>query len=298
MYFLKKALCWVRARGGHARVVPEVRGYQIVYNEITRAQLDPEFEPLENGNAERPDWFEYWPIRQFFEREDIDDSAMYGFVSPRFRLKTGFTGVEVVSFIESAPDADVVLFSPFPEHGACFLNVFEHQQVFDPVFLEVCQRFFHGLGDETNVSQMVHHAENLVFSNFFFAKAHFWRMWLDVCERLVQASEVGDLSDSLCESLMYSTADGVTKLTQRKVFLMERIASYLLVRPNSLRVINYPIRKMPLSPQTSHLSEVFYEMDRLKFMFAQTGDAALLSRFRALQREVVPILIPGVTISA
>lgn len=296
--FVKRILGWTRVGRGSAPVLPEVRGYQIVYNEVTRSQVDPEFEPLANDNAVRADWFEYWPIRQFFAKEQIDESAMYGFFSPKFRLKTGLSGAEMVAFVESAPDADVVLFSPFPEHGACFLNVFEQQQVFESGFLDVCQRFFRSLGDETEVTQMVHHAQSVVFSNFFFAKPHFWRMWLEVCERLFQASEAGYLREGLCEGFLYEAADGVIKPAQRKVFLMERIASYLLGRPNKLRVVSYPIRRMPLFPHSRHLADVFYEMDLLKCVFAQTGDAALLSRFRALQREVLPVVIPGVSMSA
>lgn len=296
MRVLKRILRWGQSTGRSITyALPEVHGYQIVYSDATRSQVDPEFMPLANDDAIRPDWFEYWPIRQFFENEELDESAMYGFLSPKFRLKTGLSGAEVVAFIESAPDADVVLFSPFPEHGACFLNVFEQQQLFEPGFLNVCQRFFCSLGDETEVSQMVHHSQSVVFSNFFFAKPHFWRMWLEVCERLVQASETGDLRESLCEGFLYEAADGVTKPAQRKVFLMERITSYLLGRPNTLRVVSYPIRRMPLFPHSRHLSGVFYEMDHLKCMFAQTGDAALLSRFRALQREVLPVVIPGVS---
>lgn len=294
--FLKRLLSLGQQKG--ERFLPDIRGYQICYDEATRAQLDPEFEPLLNDHADRPDWFEYWPIRQFFEKADVVESALYGFLSPKFGLKTGLTGLDVASFVESAPDADVILFSPFPEHGACFLNVFEQQTVFDPPFLGVCQRFFRSMGDEGDVSSIVNHAENVVYSNFFFAKPGFWRLWLEACDRLVQASERGDQREGLCEAIVYEAGDGVIKMTQRKVFVMERVASYLLARVANLRVAAYPIRRMPHFPHSLHLAPAFYEMDRLKCMFVQTGDRALLSRFRSLQREVLPVVIPGVSMSA
>lgn len=294
--FLKRLLS-LGQRGG-ALFLPDIRGYQMCYDEATRSQLDPDFEPLLNDHADRPDWFEYWPIRQFFEKAEVDESALYGFLSPKFGLKTGLTGLDVASFVESVPGADVVLFSPFPEHGACFLNVFEQQTVFDPQFLGVCQRFFRSMGDEGDVSGIVNHAENVVYSNFFFAKPSFWRLWLEVCDRLVEASEHRDQRDGLSEALVYRAGDGVTKMTQRKVFVMERVASYLLSRETNLRVAAYPITRMPHFPHSIHLAPAFYEMDRLKRMFVQTRDRTLLSRFRSLQREVLPVLIPGVSMSA
>jgi len=45
-----------------------LRVFQIHYDAASRAALDPDFEPLDNSRSERPDWYEYWPIRQFSER--------------------------------------------------------------------------------------------------------------------------------------------------------------------------------------------------------------------------------------
>ncbi|MEJ5896892.1 hypothetical protein WIT60_08525 [Aquabacterium sp. G14] len=266
-----------------------------MYDEASRLMVDPDFEPLANDQATKPDWFEYWPIRRFFAEADIDESTLYGFLSPKFALKTGLSGADVLAFIESVPQADVVLFSPYPEHVACFLNVFEQQQLFDPGFVEVCQRFFSGMGDECEVARMVHHAHSAVFSNFFFAKPAFWRTWLAVCERLVQASEQGELREGLCEGFVYTVASGASKLVQRKVFVMERIASYLLGRVHPFRVANYPGGKMVRLPHTLHLGHVLAEMDQLKVALAQDGDAAILARFRELQREVLPVVIPGLS---
>ena len=43
-----------------------VHAFQIFYNDATRAAVDPAFQPLDNSANERPDWYEYWPIRRFF----------------------------------------------------------------------------------------------------------------------------------------------------------------------------------------------------------------------------------------
>ena len=44
---------------------PTIHLYQIVYSSQTRAAVAAGFEVLDNLSNERPDWFEYWPMRRF-----------------------------------------------------------------------------------------------------------------------------------------------------------------------------------------------------------------------------------------
>ena len=108
----------------------KVRAFQIFYNDRTRASLDPDFEPLDNSKNERPDWYEYWPIRTFLSENRLNDSTYYGFLSPLFFQKTGLTGKKVMDFLRQPGDADIVTFSPFPCHAAVFVNVFEQGEFF------------------------------------------------------------------------------------------------------------------------------------------------------------------------
>src|SRR5205809_8066167 len=96
----------------------QVRAFQIFYSEATRAGRDPDFEPLDNLSNERPDWYEYWPMRTFFARQDLDEDTFYGFFSPRFFGKTRLTGRQVREFAVQAGEADIVSFSPHPCHSA------------------------------------------------------------------------------------------------------------------------------------------------------------------------------------
>ncbi len=69
--------------------------YQILTPYVSRPELDAGFEILDNSANERPDWFEYWPIRGFLLKETLDENAYYGFLSPQFKLKTGLTAAVV-----------------------------------------------------------------------------------------------------------------------------------------------------------------------------------------------------------
>ena len=76
--------------------------YQILNHYTSRQDLDPGFDVLDNSANERPDWFEYWPIRKFLLNESLNEDAFYGFLSPKFRHKTNLSAALVRDFI--APD--------------------------------------------------------------------------------------------------------------------------------------------------------------------------------------------------
>ena len=107
--------------------MPEPKLYQIYYSEQSRTQLDPGFIPLDNAANDRPDWREYWPIRRFLrEHSDLDPQAYYGFLSPKFREKTGLDAAAVRGFIDQQDGAaDVIAFSPYFDQIAFPLSIME-----------------------------------------------------------------------------------------------------------------------------------------------------------------------------
>jgi hypothetical protein len=66
-----------------------------------------------------------------------------------------------------------------------------------------------------------------VHSNYFIAKPRFWRAWLGITERLYATAETADdpLGKELCTPTAYRGGNNV----HMKIFVMERIATWLLV---------------------------------------------------------------------
>lgn len=186
--------------------MPAVHSYQILNHYTPRQDLDPGFGVLDNSTNERPDWYEYWPIRKFLLNETLDEGAFYGFLSPKFKLKTNLSAADVVRFIESAEAAtDVALFSPSIHNSAFYLNVFEHGDAEHPGLLRVAQEFFARLGSAQPLQALVSDSRNTVHSNYFIAKPRFWRAWLKVTEQLFAIAETaGDpLGIQLCTPTQY-----------------------------------------------------------------------------------------------
>jgi hypothetical protein len=214
--------------------MPPLHIFQILNHYTAPQELDPGFGVLDNSGNERPDWYEYWPIRKFLLNETLDDAAFYGFLSPKFKHKTNLGADAVRDFIRAAtPDTEVVLFSPSIHNSAYFLSVFEHGEHEHPGLAAVAARLLTSLGHRVDLDAFISDSRNTVHSNYFIAKPRFWRAWLAITERMFALAE--SPGDPLGEALRTPTAYRGSHDVQMKIFVMERIATWLLVTDSSFR---------------------------------------------------------------
>ena len=256
---------------------PTINLFQIVYSAETAAELEPGYQVLDNTENARPDWYEYWPIREFLLKRRLDDSAFYGFFSTKFRAKTNLSYADVVDTVsERAAMADVMLFSPQPDMGALFLNIFEQAEVFDPGLLDAYASFLDHIGRPTSLAELKMDCRHVVFSNYFVARPAFWREWLAINEAMFAVCEGPDsaLKGALCRPTTYPGA------AQRKVFLQERVASLLLAtQPRWRSAAHNPFRMAwSMSSLRDHPHEAFIS-DALKLAFSHHGFPEYMDAF-------------------
>jgi len=271
-----------------------VRAFQIFYNAATRAQLDPDFEPLDNSANERPDWFEYWPMRRWFAANAMDESVLYGFFSPRFFGKTRLRARQALDFARAAGDADVVTFSPHPCHSACFFNVFEQGANFFPGFLEVARAFVSELDPGFRLERLCTDSRNTVFCNYFVARPAFWREWQRLFTHLFERAETPGtpLHALLNRPIRYAKDSGDTKPAQMKIMVAERLAS-LILSSRAFRVRNHAPLGMPLSPHFEDRLSELVALDALKMAYAETSEERFLQEFIARRNALLAAVFPN-----
>jgi hypothetical protein len=227
--------------------------FQILNHYTSREALDPGFGVVDNSSNERPDWFEYWPIRKYLLGEALDENSFYGFLSPKFRAKTNLTSAQVMEFIRHCnSDIEVILFSPSIHTGAQFLNVFEHGDAEHPGLLATSQKLLDRIERHVNLQELVTDSRNTVHSNFFVAKPRFWREWLAINEQLFSIAEAD--ADELGSALTSATSYRGRAEVQMKIFIMERVATLILASDPSFStrvrnpfVAQKRIYKLPLA---------------------------------------------------
>jgi hypothetical protein len=254
--------------------------YQIYYSESSRQQLDPGFLPLDNRANPRPDWREYWPIRQFLLNTPLDEHARYGFFSPKFRAKTGLDAVDVTQFLAGS-EAEVVLFSPFFDQSAFFRNVLLQSEQAHPGSAALFSAMLTELGLPRDPTTWVTHAGNTVFCNYFVATPAFWRTWLALCERLFAVLEA-DPAHVLNPDTVHDRGRAPLK-----VFLVERLATVLLTS-DAWRIRACNAESMALAdPMFGPYRDVLYRLDALKLAYSVHADPQYLAGFRNLRSALV-----------
>ena len=264
----------------------DIHIHQIFYDEKTRRELEPGFLPLDNSANERPDWREYWPMRNFLMRNTLVEDDFYGFLSSRFEAKTGSSFQQIKEFLDDATKrgVDAAIFSPMWDLHALFWNVFEQGDYFHPGLLRAGQEFFNAIGKNVAVTELVTDSRNSIFSNYFAAKPRFWRKWLEINEQLFRIAEgpPTPLRGLLRTSANWRPGEQV----EMKVFIMERLASFLLATSSDLSCRSYKVR-LPMS-NTAFGRFAFEAIvcDALKIAFVEQRDAMYKTAFDRIQQQV------------
>ena len=197
--------------------------YQIYYNDETRSQLLDGFIPLDNTKNPRPDWFEFWVILNFLRNNTLEDDAWYGFLSPKFHEKTGYTSEYVHNLLDGQEGAgSVVLLSPGWDQLSFFTNPFEQGEMWHPGLLGAAQKFVDSTWLEIDLSTLVTDTTSSVFSNYIIGKKDFWEEWEILAEEFFRYVE-----DS--PEYQYHTPYGsVENSFPMKTFIQERLATVVL----------------------------------------------------------------------
>jgi len=197
--------------------------YQIYYNDETRSQLLDGFIPLDNTKNPRPDWFEFWVILNFLRNNTLEDDAWYGFLSPKFHEKTGFTSEYVNNLLDGQEGVgSVVLLSPSWDQLSFFLNPFEQGEMWHPGLLGACQTFIDSTWLELDLSTLVTDTTRSVFSNYIIAKKDFWEEWEILAEEFFRYVENNP------EYQSHTPYGAVESQFPMKTFIQERLATVVL----------------------------------------------------------------------
>ena len=162
--------------------------------------------------------------------------------------------------------AEVILLSPSIHNSAYYLNVFEHGDAEHPGLKSVAARLFERLEMPGDLDSLVSDSRNTVHSNYFIAKPRFWRAWLAVNEKLFAIAETP--GDPLGEALRAAAPYRGRLDVQMKIFVMERVATWLLTADRSFAA---QVRDPFVARSRIYKLPVAVVCDALKIAYATEG---------------------------
>jgi hypothetical protein len=171
-------------------MLPNIKIFQIYFKPELKAHCDPHFTPLDNTENPRPDLREWDVWDREYENILAQDLDYWGFVSWKFREKTGLTGQRVFDFINAYPGQDVYLLNPCIINEACFVNSWEQGDLHHPNISEIGQTFLKKVGyGEVDVKAMVLDRNTTVFANYIVGSRHFWAKFMEFSRKLFSEAE-------------------------------------------------------------------------------------------------------------
>lgn len=269
--------------------------YQIFYDQRTRQALEPEFLPLDNSQDGRPDWFEFWPIRQYLRGNALREGDWYGFLSPRFRAKTGIDAARLREFLDfSDGRSEVALVSVVWDQLAYFQNPFEQGETCHPGLTAICQSTVEALGIDLELRHTVAYSGNFTFCNYIIAKPVYWRHWLELANRLFALAEDGS-AEQRARLGAHTTHTSEPIHTPMKAFVQERLP-LLLILQQKLRTTTLDTsattpadqRLFGTSPQTHGLLQA---CDQLKRAYVASQQLSYLEAYRTVRGLIAARLL-------
>lgn len=272
---------------GKGALVENIEIYQIFYNESTKAILDPLFIPLDNTNSTKPDWFEYWPIRNKLLQKNLNEDGWLGFFSPRFEQKTGLNASSVLEIVRRS-GSDIISFSPCYDQNCLFINSFHQGEANHPGFFSVSKKVLDSLGVPVDITSLVQDSTRTIFSNFFVARTSFWKKWLAL------SSDVYSWFEDE-KNFFQSHAEIVTthrgKDYPMKIFFMERVVSILLELEGLDADVSHGVEGMPLAnPKCRELYGGLLLLDALKGQCIKTRSQLFLQHYKFHQEQILSML--------
>ena len=195
---------------------------QIFYDENTYRVIESPAIPLDNTTGPR-DWFEFWPILKFLYNHELKSSYHYGFFSPKFQQKTGYTINEVMDIVKKNNEYDLIIFSHSWELLSYYKNPWEYGETVHPGIIDETQKFLNHAGISINLNSFTTCCKNSFYSNYVVANKKYWDNWFKLCLSFYNYTE---LSSSKINSL--NTIHNRKKNYPLKVFIQERLPAILL----------------------------------------------------------------------
>lgn len=269
---LRGEQCSANAKPSHktnCQSANEVKIFQIYYDAVTKSKVDPNFIPLDNSENLRPDWCEYWPIRNVLLNHSFDEDAYLGFFSPRFFEKTGMDGNAVLEKTRFSNE-EVISFSPYFDQGAIHANPFIQGEVNHPGIIETTQNLLTLLNVDLKLDSLVCDQTTTIFSNYFVARYSFWKKWFAYAEKIFDVCEGPDCN--LKNNLVKITRHRKGADYAMKVFVLERLVTIVMEELGVSSRVAIDIRQAPLLLPGSRENLVGLLIgDALKGQYRKTG---------------------------
>jgi len=215
--------------------------HQIYFDPSQLPLLDPDFQPFNHCKNPHPELREYFIFRSeyFAHKISKDPNTVTGYVSWKFKEKTGVNGKKFINFVQKNPGYDVYFVNPFP-HQLRFKNVWLQGEKYHPGILDLAQELFLAVGMDMPLENLIMNETNTAYCNFWVGTPTFWDQYISFCEKIYQHIFTKLPQEKL--DILFQRADPIIDASYFP-FIFERLFSTLLCMNPKIKAIHYPLPK-------------------------------------------------------
>lgn len=259
-----------------------IKVYQIYYEPNQLKILEPAFIPYNNQASQFPDHREYRVFHENYHSGKTNTADYVGFMSWKFKAKTGLTGEKFIDFVRSNPGFDVYFVNPFWGEFA-YDNVWLQGERRHPGLIQFTRKILNKAGYKLDFTSIKNNWRSMVFCNYWVGNQKFWDSYIKFCEPLYLY-----LSQKLSaeeKSFLAQRADSASDANYLP-YIMERMFTTLLTTDPALKWLAYEFSDEELKARypehTTTMIRAIKEWDEGRHENA-FGDA--LSAYRRLSDE-------------
>ena len=258
----------------------QIRLYQICYNEETKQAIDPLCIPLDNSHSPKLEWFEFYPIKQFLDNNELEENTYYGFLSPRFYEKTGVTIGNLINLIQenSQEGIDVFLSSLGFGSIAYYQNLFEQGEMWHSGLKQLTQQALNKMGISVNLDTLVSSTHSAAYCNYIIGNKAYWQEWRQLADSFYNLVEndKSELGEMLRADTAYWRGD-----SPMRTFIQERLPSVILAS-NKYKTCSFG---REINPNLLEHSK-FEMCNYFKGRYNQTRDPMDLAVYRHIRETI------------
>lgn len=245
--------------------------YQICYLPEHLLQVKNPLIPYNNLENLNPELCEY-PIfksgKVYAIQKNLD---LWGFVSPKFEMKTGISGQQFIDFIETDPTrADVYFINPTPINESLSPSVLTQGENCHPGIIDLISRNIKKMNLPNELNNLWINLPNLwmdsktfALCNYFVGNRKFWSEYLTFVDLFLAAVK----SNETDYDMMFKAGAnyGPNKKLPYFTFVVERLFS-LFINITTLRVNHYTYTRDELLQKTKLSPQILDELRALSAM--------------------------------
>jgi hypothetical protein len=243
------------------------RIYQAYYKQEQIPNLDPEFTPYDNTSNPVNNLYEHYIYHQVRKISLAENIERWGVFSWQWKKKLRTVSAEdVVKIVNSAPQADVIIFNAYPDDELVAYSVWEQGAWSHPYILVLGHRLLEIMGEDPTLIYQPMDFTTYLAANYFVGNAKFWDGLLEFLDRYVAA--IDSLDDEYKQMLYSSAGYEPNPKLDYTGFICERLISTYLLKMNNQIVIGaytygeHQLRDIKHNAIKTHNKELILEWDR------------------------------------